>query len=116
MSSGDAVVYCLATVELPIYTYIGATMDKDRRLKQHNGILKGGAKATHKRPNGWYRVCYVQGFPSWEVALSFEWHWKHFSSTKKISGTPLERRRLGLDKCIAWAAEKGLEGLEIIYE
>lgn len=27
-------------------TYTGITLDSDRRLSQHNGLLKGGAKAT----------------------------------------------------------------------
>jgi predicted GIY-YIG superfamily endonuclease len=108
-----SVVYCLATVHEPTFTYIGATIDHDRRLMQHNGLLSGGARATSKRPNGWYRVCHVRGFPTWNSALSFEWHWKHFS--RKLNGAPLERRQLGLDKCMAWAQTKGLEGLEIVY-
>ena len=110
---GESIVYCLATVETPTLTYIGATVDGDRRLRQHNGELVGGAKATHKRPNGWYRVCYVRGFSTWNAALSFEWHWKHFS--KKINGDPLTRRQGGLDKTLAWGATKEME-LEVVYE
>jgi len=115
-----AVVYCLATVEQPTLTYIGATLDADRRLRQHNGLLTGGAKATSRRPNDWYRVCHVRGFPTWRAALSFEWHWKHFS--KKLAGTPLDRRQKGLDRCMKWALETGLSGLpdmpvlEVVYE
>ena len=108
----EAIVYCLATFEQPVLTYIGATVDKDRRLRQHNGILVGGARATSKRPGGWYRVCHVRGFPSFNTALSFEWHWKHFS--KKIKGDPLTRRQGGLDKTLAWAAQTGLN-LEVEY-
>ena len=114
-----AVVYCLATVEQPILTYIGATLDADRRLR----LLSGGAKATSRRPNDWYRVCHVRGFPTWNSALSFEWHWKHFS--RKLAGTPLDRRQKGLDRCMQWAFETGLCGasgmpgisvLEVVYE
>jgi predicted GIY-YIG superfamily endonuclease len=114
-AAAESIVYCLATVEQPILTYIGATVDGNRRLRQHNGLLVGGAKATSKRPNDWYRVCYVRGFPSWRAALSFEWHWKRFS--RKLNGSPLERRQKGLDKCLEWATQTGLGGnLEIVYE
>lgn len=107
------IVYCLATVEEPVYTYIGATVDGDRRVRQHNGLASGGAKATSKRPGEWYRVCYVEGFDTWNRTLSFEWHWKHFG--KKEKGGALERRKGALDKCMKWAEEKGFPPLEIIY-
>jgi structure-specific endonuclease subunit SLX1 len=108
-------VYCLATVDTPIQTYIGAATDVDRRLGQHNtGQKAGGAKRTSTRPGNWYRVCFVEGFDTWNNALSFEWHWKHFS--KKFNTDPLTRRQKGLDKCIAWAfTEKGLT-LNVRYE
>jgi predicted GIY-YIG superfamily endonuclease len=57
-------------------TYIGATVDPDRRLKQHQGELSGGARATQGKV--WRRVCLVGGFPSWNDALKFEWRWKRF--------------------------------------
>ena len=112
-------VYCLATVEEPVNTYIGATVDVDRRLSQHNGEKSGGAKATGVRGGDvkggeWYRVCYVQGFQDNHQALSFEWHWKWFS--KKIKGNPLERRKQGLDACMKWFESKWNITLEIIYE
>ena len=66
-------VYLLATVEAPSKTYVGATTDVDRRLKQHNGLMSGGARATGTVPGGWYRVCYVKGFPDKREALRFEW-------------------------------------------
>ena len=106
-------VYCLATVEAPELTYIGATVDLDRRLAQHNGQLGGGAKATHVRAGGWYRVCHVRGFADNHGALSFEWHWKRFS--RKATGGPLERRRKGLDACMEWWAVRKAEELEIVY-
>lgn len=115
MDADGPVVYCLATVEEPVVTYIGATMDKERRLRQHNGLLAGGARATGKRPLNWYRVCYVRGFASWNAALSFEWHWKHYS--RKCLGTPLDKRRKGLDACLEWAAVRmGGEVMEVVYE
>jgi structure-specific endonuclease subunit SLX1 len=100
------IVYCLATLDPPIQTYIGATVDADRRLKQHNGILAGGAKYTHTRPDQWYRVCYVKGFDDFRRALSFEWHWKHYA--RRLTGTPLERRMNGLDQTLQWCLNKNL--------
>lgn len=110
------VVYCLATVEEPVQTYIGATIDVNRRLNQHNqGCKKGGAKATSRRPNCWQRICYVEGFADNHQALSFEWHWKHFS--KKLPGDPLTRRQKGLDKCCEWAKERWpATVLKVVYE
>ena len=63
-------------------TYIGATVNLERRLKQHNKIIKGGAKATSiKVDNGeqWKYYCYVENFPNYNEALKFEWRWKQIS-------------------------------------
>ena len=63
-------------------TYIGATIDLNRRLDQHNKLLKGGAKATGNRvENGemWVRMAHVKNFPDWQSALQFEWRWKQLS-------------------------------------
>ena len=105
------VVYCLATYAEPIYTYIGATIDADRRLAQHNGEKSGGARATGVRKGEWYRVCHVRGFLDNHEALSFEWHWKYYS--KKQKGPPLTRRQKGLDACLEWSKNKELE---VMYE
>ncbi len=69
--------YCYLLESAGNKTYIGATIDPDHRLRQHNGELVGGAKATKGRK--WQRVLYVGGFPSWKAALQFEWAWKHHS-------------------------------------
>jgi len=77
-------------------TYVGATIDLNRRLDQHNKLLKGGAKATGTRvENGemWVRMCHVKNFPDWQSALQFEWRWKQL--TRKIYNkdkNPLKRR------------------------
>jgi predicted GIY-YIG superfamily endonuclease len=55
-------------------TYIGATFDPNKRLRQHNGELSGGARATSGK--SWTRALYVGGFPDWSAALQFEWSWK----------------------------------------
>ena len=63
-------------------TYVGATVDVNRRLRQHNKEIKGGAKATGRivaKGGKWSRVCYVSGFPTWQAALQFEWKWKYIA-------------------------------------
>jgi structure-specific endonuclease subunit SLX1 len=85
-------------------TYIGATVDLERRLKQHNKELSGGAVATGiKVANGetWRRVCYVSGFPSWQAALQFEWRWKQLSRKLPKSMKPLERRMEALKELLS---------------
>ena len=95
-------VYFLASTDNS--TYIGSTIDLDRRLKQHNKILSGGAKATAikvMQGNIWIRVCYVSGFPDWASALQFEWRWKNL--TKEISPKifPIKRRIIALKKLLS---------------
>lgn len=56
--------------------YVGMTNNFVRRLRQHNGEIVGGARATRMhRP--WKPVCTVHGFRSKRDALKFEWVWHH---------------------------------------
>jgi predicted GIY-YIG superfamily endonuclease len=80
-------------------TYVGVTPDLDRRLRQHNGLLSGGAKATHGRQ--WERICHVAGFPDHTAVLQFEWRWKQLSRPPRASGPPLERRLRALQELLA---------------
>jgi len=76
-------------------TYIGATINLEHRLRQHNGEIKGGAVATSikvKAGEVWKRVCHISGFPSWPAALQFEWRWKQLSRKLSQKMFPLERR------------------------
>jgi structure-specific endonuclease subunit SLX1 len=86
-------------------TYIGATVDPDRRLRQHNGELVGGARATTMRVGegqAWRRACLVSGFPDQRAALQFEWRWKSLSRKKEFRGLqPVERRIQALHELIA---------------
>lgn len=75
-------------------TYVGATVDPDRRLRQHNGIIKGGARATARKPGAWRRMCYVKGFPDNHAALQFEWRWKSLSRKKEFANLEPVQRRL----------------------
>jgi structure-specific endonuclease subunit SLX1 len=85
-------------------TYVGATIDLDRRLRQHNKEIKGGAFATSAKVNKgetWIRACHVEGFPDWQAALQFEWKWKHLSRQLSKKLKPLERRMKALEQLLA---------------
>lgn len=87
-------------------TYVGATVNLDRRLRQHNKEIKGGATATGirvARGESWQRICYVQGFPTWQAALQFEWRFKSLGRKKQILAcrSPLARRMQSLKQLLA---------------
>lgn len=83
-------------------SYVGATKNPKRRLKQHNGIIKGGSKYCRKdRP--WKFMIKVTGFDNYVQALQFEWAWKN--QNKYIS-----KKDYDYDNVI----EKRLIGLEIL--
>jgi predicted GIY-YIG superfamily endonuclease len=87
--------YCYLLYTEEGQTYVGATVDPDRRLRQHNKEIVGGAHATGIRVNQglvWKRACYVT-LPEWRTALQFEWRWKQLGRTQcKHIRNPLERR------------------------
>ncbi|CAL5871305.1 uncharacterized protein PFLUO_LOCUS5555 [Penicillium psychrofluorescens] len=65
--------------------YIGSTPSPSRRLAQHNGQAKGGAKRTAKdKLQPWEMVLVVEGFMSRVGALQFEWAWQHPDRTRHI--------------------------------
>jgi structure-specific endonuclease subunit SLX1 len=95
-------VYLLLATPCRDATYVGATVDLNRRLRQHNKEIKGGATATGiKVAKGdiWIRAAYVQGFPDWQAALQFEWRWKQLSR-KLPPMKPLERRMIALKQLL----------------
>ena len=97
-------------------TYVGATVDLNHRLRQHNKELAGGAHATSvKVAQGctWNRICFIQGFPDWPAALQFEWRLKQLSrkllkgdnsksdNSKSDTSKPIERRIQALHQLLA---------------
>ena len=90
-------VYLLASSKSNM-TYVGATTDLDRRLRQHNKELVGGATATGirvSRGETWRRICHVAGFPTWNAALQFEWRFKQLTRripANVVSGSIARRR------------------------
>ena len=106
MSSKEFFVYLLESCDKRS-TYVGATVNLQRRLKQHNGLLVGGAKRTTDKANKgieWDMICHVKGFPTWKCALQFEWRFKHL--TRRLTNefgnclTPLMRRKMALEELL----------------
>ncbi len=58
-------------------TYAGVSPDPARRLRQHNGEIKGGAKYTTSKGPGWRHICVISGFQDKIQAMQFEWAVKH---------------------------------------
>ena len=57
-------------------TYVGMTKNMEKRIRQHNGEIKGGAKYTqYGRP--WIVILQVRGFPDKSSALQCEWKNHH---------------------------------------
>jgi predicted GIY-YIG superfamily endonuclease len=92
-------------------TYVGATVDLNHRLRQHNKELAGGAHATSvKVAQGctWNRICFIQGFPDWPAALQFEWRLKQLSrkllkgdASNNKNSKPVERRIQALHQLLS---------------
>jgi predicted GIY-YIG superfamily endonuclease len=84
-------------------TYVGATIDLNRRLRQHNKEIKGGACATGirvQRGETWVRMAHVEGFPDWSSALQLEWKWKYLTRKQRPSLPPIKRRMNALKQLL----------------
>lgn len=66
----------------PNHHYIGATVDMPHRLRQHNGLIAGGAKRTSGK-GPWSVECVVSGFRTWREALQFEWAFKYHTRRRR---------------------------------
>ena len=66
-------------------TYIGATTDPGRRLRQHNGELVGGARST-KGKGPWKQKAVLSGFATQSEAYRWE-------KLLKLRARGLEQRR-----------------------
>lgn len=80
-------------------TYVGITNKPERRIRQHNGELVGGAKYTtaNKTDGEWKFYGFIK-FLDKSTALSLEKKIKIRS--KKISGTPIERREKAIESLL----------------
>ena len=81
-------------------TYVGVTNDLKRRLRQHNGEIKGGAKATRGHSD-WRALYTIRGFPDRTSALQWEWRLHQMGRRGKRAGCPCCRRLHALK--VAWA-------------
>jgi|UniRef100_A0A6C0EDW9 structure-specific endonuclease subunit SLX1 len=72
-------------------TYIGITNNINRRIRQHNGELVGGAKYTtnNKNDGKWMYYGFIINL-SKNISLSLEKKIK--IKSRKLTGTPLEKR------------------------
>lgn len=59
-------------------SYIGITTDINRRIKQHNKIIKGGAKFTNRFPPKW-KLVMLTNFMNKSDALKLEYKLKKYS-------------------------------------
>ena len=94
MPARQPVVYLLSTARSR-RTYVGATVDLSRRLRQHNGELCGGARRT-SASGPWSVDCYVSGFRNWREALQFEHAWRRAGRSVRRWDVPGRKRALEL--------------------
>ncbi|OJJ33003.1 hypothetical protein ASPWEDRAFT_30119 [Aspergillus wentii DTO 134E9] len=86
--------YLLRSSVKPRSLYIGSTPNPARRLAQHNGVTKGGAKFTSRdNMKPWEMVVIVEGFMSRTAALQFEWAWQHVRDSRHIDQNIQESER-----------------------
>jgi predicted GIY-YIG superfamily endonuclease len=103
---GEWIVYVISSVLAPMRTYCGVTNDWPHRIRQHNGEISGGAKAT-KTTRPWVISALLYGFGSDKsLAMRAEWFSKikHYKSSGRVPGSNGPQRRAcvlkyAMDKC-----------------
>ena len=86
-------------------TYAGSTNNLVRRLRQHRGQIRGGARATSSFGTSAKYLFVVSGFDGKRSALRFEWRLKqHRGWYKVLKGTPVSKRWLLLQFALQWAS------------
>ena len=108
----DYVVYLLVNTSNN-KTYVGCTNNTIRRIRQHNGDLVGGAKYTkfNKDIGEWLFYGFIKNLHK-RQALSLEK--KIQIRSRKLSGTPIERRLKAFNLILSEYNE--LNGFNLIFE
>ena len=76
-------VYVLYSVTLD-RTYVGISVDPQRRLRQHNGELRGGAKST-RMSKDWQIHKLIGPLDSRSTATRVEYHLKKLNKEERLS-------------------------------
>jgi predicted GIY-YIG superfamily endonuclease len=79
--------YILYNVKQPQRTYVGYTTNPTRRLRQHNGIISGGARATRGKGKWAFLILVTSLSFNTHTGLSFEWHLKRALRPQKPGAT-----------------------------
>jgi len=69
-------------------TYTGITNNFERRLRQHQGKISGGARYTRSKEGSWKPIFHVTGFQTHRAVLQFEWAMKK----RKIPAKHLKKK------------------------
>ena len=81
-------MYLVYIIQSNNRSYIGMTNDFLKRWKQHNRILKGGARYTGMS-DYWTPICIIDGFKSKSEAMQCEWKLKrvkgYYNRLKNLS-------------------------------
>jgi len=93
----DYIVYVLIN-DKNNCTYVGITNNSERRIRQHNNIIKGGAKYTTSKKCTWSYHSFILNCNKRE-ALSIEKK-IHIYSKKTVAKTPIERRIKCIEKIL----------------